>query len=246
MSSNTFSYDNAIAEEIVSRVNASSNFLHVSHSELKSRDWERESKKLLSAELHCTTLAEYHKQKKIPRGLRVHLRPTLFPSNTEYCTKFESIINKCSFDIIVLSIEFLQQSIKESQEKLTSIETQLVSTISADEWSELKKKTDTILEEHRKFLENTKRNKFVRDSEDYHLKKIYRWQWQGTSKGSDYSFPGYASSSSGSDRPNNYRNQRFFHRRGYRPGRRRPATYAEDEVPTDHSQTGIQTRSQTK
>ncbi|XP_044133459.1 alcohol dehydrogenase 1-like [Bufo gargarizans] len=245
MSLSTFSYENSTAEEIVSQVHTSSNFLHILPSEFRSRDWERESKKLIATELHCTTLAEYFKQKKIPRGLRVHLRPTLFPNNNEYCNKFESIINKCSLDIIVLSIEFLQKSIIDSKEKLTAIETQLVSTIPAEEWADLKQKTERILNDHQKYLETTKRNKFFRDSEDYQLQRVYRWQWQSSSTGNDYStYTGYASSSSGSERSTGYRNQRFFHRRGYRPGRRRPAAYAEEGEEVNRNTTGIQTRSQ--
>ncbi|XP_044162651.1 uncharacterized protein LOC122946857 [Bufo gargarizans] len=241
----TFAYDLTAAEKIVSEVTVSSDFLHVPHNEYRTRDWERESKKQISSELHCATLAEYYKHKRIPRGLRVHLRPTLFPSNTEYCTKFENIINKCSLDIIVLSIEYLQKAIQDSKEKLAAIESQLLSTTSTSEWSELKKKTDKILDEHRKYLENTKRTKFIRDTEDYQLNKVYRWQWQDSRTGYGYTpYTGYASSSSGSERSTTYRSQRFFPRRGYRQRRRN--TYAEDEVPMDPKPPGIQTRSQVK
>ncbi|CAJ0935589.1 unnamed protein product [Ranitomeya imitator] len=55
----------------------------------------RELGKKTSLELHYVTLAEYHKVKHIPRGLRGSLRPTLFQDKRDYCLKFEGILNKC-------------------------------------------------------------------------------------------------------------------------------------------------------
>ncbi|XP_044161170.1 uncharacterized protein LOC122945981 [Bufo gargarizans] len=210
MSASTFSYDTITADGIVSQITTPSEFLHISHSEFRTRDWERESKRLIASELHCVTLAECYKNGRIPRGLRVHLRPNLFPSNKEYCNKFETILNKCSMDIIVLSIEYLQKSISETRDKIATIEAQLVSTTSTQEWNDLKKKTEKILEDHRKYIEQTKRAKFTRDTEEYQLNRIYRWQWQESESHGYQQFGDYASSSSGSDRSSRRRPYRFF------------------------------------
>ncbi|CAJ0967912.1 unnamed protein product [Ranitomeya imitator] len=73
---------------IVSQVTACSDFLQVSGSEFKSRDLERESRHLVSLELHSITIAEYIKTQRIPRGLHVSLLSTLFQDNSEFCSKF--------------------------------------------------------------------------------------------------------------------------------------------------------------
>ncbi|XP_044154539.1 uncharacterized protein LOC122941387 [Bufo gargarizans] len=244
MSTSTFSYDTATADGIVSKVTASSDFLHISHSEVKTRDLEREHKKLIGSELHCATLAEYYKNALIPRGLRVHLRPNLFPSNKDYCEKFETILNKCSMDIIVLSIDYLQKSILESKDKIAAIETQLSATISPQELCDLKNQIEKTLDEHRKYIEQTKRSKYIRDTEDYQLHRVYRWQWQEQNTYGHYPNADYASSSSGSERPN-YRRQRFFNRRGNR-SRRKQRGYGGDDTLAETEIPSMQTRSQTR
>ncbi|CAJ0952199.1 unnamed protein product [Ranitomeya imitator] len=58
-------------------------------------------------------------------------------------------------------------AITETAQKITSIEEQLGSTLSSTEWQSLKTKTDKIIEDHRKALQDKKRSKFQRDSDDY-------------------------------------------------------------------------------
>ncbi|CAJ0920384.1 unnamed protein product [Ranitomeya imitator] len=123
MSSETYVYDDATGSTILSKIRSNTDFLHIPSKDIKTRDWEKERKRLISFDLHCATLGEYHRQGKIPRGLRCNLRPTLFADNEKYCTTFQKILNKCSFDIILLTIEYLQEAIKTTEEKITSIET---------------------------------------------------------------------------------------------------------------------------
>ncbi|CAJ0965286.1 unnamed protein product, partial [Ranitomeya imitator] len=97
MSFNTLSYGQAEAEEIISRVTIPGEFLHTPSEEIRSRDLERELRRKTALELHYV--------KRIPRGPRVSLRPTLFQDKPDFCQKFESILNKCCMDIIILTIE---------------------------------------------------------------------------------------------------------------------------------------------
>ncbi|CAJ0916235.1 unnamed protein product, partial [Ranitomeya imitator] len=103
---------------------------------------------------------EYHRQGKILRGLRCNLRPTLFADNEKYCATFQKILNKCSFDIILLTIEDVQEAIKSTEEKIESIETQLTTTLSNTEFATLKSKVDSILTTHQRTLEERKQTKF--------------------------------------------------------------------------------------
>ncbi|XP_069585010.1 uncharacterized protein [Ranitomeya imitator] len=176
MTTNTFAFDETTASRILSKITTSGDFLKIPAQEVRTRDYERERKRLTSYDLHATTLAEYHKLSRIPRGLRCHLRPTLFSDKPEFCEKFQSILNKCSLDIILLTIETLQTATTESTQKITSIEEQLCSTLSGTEWQSLKSKTDKIIEDHRKALQDKKRSKFQRDSDDYTQDRVYRWK----------------------------------------------------------------------
>ncbi|CAJ0921450.1 unnamed protein product [Ranitomeya imitator] len=176
MSSETYVYDDATGSTILSKIRSNMDFLHIPSKDIKTRDWDKERKRLISFDLHCATLGEYNRQGKIPRGLRCNLRPTLFADNEKYCTTFPKILNKCSFEIILLTIEYLQEAIKTTEEKITSIETQLTTTLSNTEFSTLKGKVDSILSTHQKTLEERKITKFQRDTEDYLTNKVYRWE----------------------------------------------------------------------
>ncbi|CAJ0919243.1 unnamed protein product [Ranitomeya imitator] len=176
MSTETYVYDDATGSTILSKIKTKTDFLHLPSKDAKSRDWEKERKRLIGYDLHCATLGEYHRQGKIPRGLRCNLRPTLFSENEKYCATFQKILNKCSFDIILLTIEYLQEAITTTEEKIESIETQLTSTLSSTEFTTLKGKVDSILTIHQKTLEERKRTKFQRDIEDYLTNNVYKWE----------------------------------------------------------------------
>ncbi|CAJ0951530.1 unnamed protein product [Ranitomeya imitator] len=176
MSTETYVYDDATGSTILSKIKTKTDFLHLPSKDAKSRDSERERKRLIGYDLHCATLGEYHRQGKIPRGLRCNLRPTLFSENEKYCATFQKILNKCSFDIILLTIEYLQEAIKATEEKIESIETQLTSTLNSTEFTTLKNKVDSILTVHQKTLEDRKRTKFQRDIEDYLTNNVYKWE----------------------------------------------------------------------
>lgn len=96
-------------------VTQTNDFLHIPSQELRTQDYEQASKRLIAHDLHCTTLAEYFRLNRNPRGLRSHLQPTLLKENYDFCQRFESILNKCSLDLMVLTIEFLQKSIQDTK-----------------------------------------------------------------------------------------------------------------------------------
>ncbi|CAJ0934575.1 unnamed protein product [Ranitomeya imitator] len=176
MSFSTLSYNQEEVSSIISQVTTPGTFLHTPSEELRTRDFERDLKRLTSLDLHCITLAEYHRVQRIPRGLRVPLRPTLFHDNTEFCTKFESILNKCSMDLIVLTIDFLQKEITDLKIRITATEQQLNNTLSSEDFKTLKTKLDHTTTELRDNLQARKRSKFLRDTEDYKNNQVYRWQ----------------------------------------------------------------------
>ncbi|CAJ0957048.1 unnamed protein product [Ranitomeya imitator] len=215
MSSETFAYDTATSTSILSQVSSANDFLKTPTQELRTRDYEKEKRKLISYDLHCITLAEYHKQGKIPRGLRCSLRPTLFSDNQDFCEKYKRILNKCSLDIIILTIKFLQKSIVETQENIKAIETQLTSTLSSAEWTKLKEKTDKVFTDHQKFLQERKRLKFQRDNDDYASNRVYKWSdstWQGNWRRQPYQRRSFSTDSDSSTNSNRSQGRLPTHR----------------------------------
>ncbi|XP_077122100.1 uncharacterized protein LOC143776524 [Ranitomeya variabilis] len=172
----TFSYNADETSCILARSTLSSDFLKIPLKETRGRDLERELRHFTNIELHCATHTEYLRVKRIPRGLRVPLRPTLFRDSPEYCITYEQILNKCSFDIITLTIEHLQKAITTSTEHIKTIEAQLSSSGTLEELRTLKEQITKNIEKHRPETEDRKRIKFNRDAEDYESNQIYKWQ----------------------------------------------------------------------
>ncbi|CAJ0968889.1 unnamed protein product [Ranitomeya imitator] len=173
MSSETFFYNADETAKIISKVTASGEFLHTSTQELKNRDLERETKRAINLELHTVTIAEYLRVQRIPRGLRVPLQPTFFKEDKEYCSKFEHILNKCSFDLMTLPLAHLQKNLDIVNTQIVTIENQLASTLTQEEFQAIKVKNQETLQAHHQDLEKKKRSKFLRDTEDYLQNRVY-------------------------------------------------------------------------
>ncbi|KAM4049659.1 uncharacterized protein ACNLHF_010448 isoform 1-T5 [Anomaloglossus baeobatrachus] len=175
--SNTFSYNTEETSTIISQTTTPGDFLLLPPKEAKGKEFEKESRHLINFELHCATLTEYLKAQRIPRGLRVSLRPTIFSEDAEYRKKFEQILNKCSLDLMTLTVDHLQRDIKKTQERIRNIEVQLeTANATVEEFNNFKHKIQSNLEQHRRDLENRKRSKFIRDADDYTQGRVYRWQ----------------------------------------------------------------------
>ncbi|XP_069610580.1 vomeronasal type-2 receptor 26-like [Ranitomeya imitator] len=85
-----------------------------------------------------------------------------------YVTLSTGILNKCSMDIMLLTIEYLQKEISEMDKQIEAIQLQLNNTLSSDKFESLKQKIDKTIDEFRNVLQDRKRSKFLRDTEDYH------------------------------------------------------------------------------
>ncbi|XP_075682937.1 uncharacterized protein LOC142651759 [Rhinoderma darwinii] len=252
MSNLTLSYNQEQMDNILSQVTTSRDFLQTPPTETRSRDLEKTSRRLINQELHSATLAEYIKVQRIPRGLRMPIRPTIFKENPEYCTKFEQILNKCSFDLMVLTVSFLQKNIADLRKEVTAAEQQLRTTLSLIDFTNFDEKLKTNLGIHRSEIENQKRRKFQRDLDDYQNNRVYKWQEGFTSVGMNARGHHWSSESSlsgsggeGSNfyqRGYNYNSHFLGRRRSRRPrrGRGEEANFVEDVNRT------MATRSQTR
>ncbi|XP_073399687.1 uncharacterized protein [Dendrobates tinctorius] len=225
MSSLTFSYNAEETSNIIAQSTLPSDFLRLPPKETRGRDLERTLRRCTNLELHCVTLTEYLKVQRIPRGFQVPLRPTLFSDSHDFCSRFEQIINKCSFDLITLTLEHLHLGITKCKEEISNIETQLASSTTTEEFNNLKTKSNGVIEQHRRDTETRKRNKFVRDTEDYEQNRVYKWR-ESFNSGNFNTHSNYRSatdiSSSGSDYERQTSSSHFLGQRRRSSKRRGP------------------------
>lgn len=118
-------------------------------------------------ELHEVTLAEYYNLQMIPRGLMVCLIPTLFTQNDDFKTKFAQIINKCSFDLITLMVQFLQQERSSLLQQMSDLETQLTELMKQEELTKINKSNKEKMVTFHKNIELWKQSKLENHRVDY-------------------------------------------------------------------------------
>ncbi|CAJ0933772.1 unnamed protein product [Ranitomeya imitator] len=180
MEPGVFNYTSEDAERILSGVMGDAAFLKTpSIIEMKKR-YENDSRRLITLQLHLTTLGQYYKEQKIPRGLRSNVRPNLFLDNPTFCTRFTMISNKYAMDVMLLNIEFLQGDIKKLQQNITEGEIKIKEIMKIEEWTIFKEKVDKDMYKFRGDLEETKRKKWSRDNGDYETGQVYAWQFDNS------------------------------------------------------------------
>ncbi|CAJ0925968.1 unnamed protein product [Ranitomeya imitator] len=217
MSSETFSFNATEAAEILSK-----RFSTNSYQRTQNRDLERESRRAVNLELHIITIAEYLRVQRIPRGLRVPLQPTFFREDKDYCTKFEHILNKCSADLMTLTLSYLQKNLDTVNAQISAIENQLTSTMPQEKFQELNTKNQEMLRLHRSELEKKKRSKFLRDTEDYLQNRVYQWRdvRRSTRRHSSLSSSGSTDSRPGTSNPSTSHSSFLGNIRGRQKGKR--------------------------
>ncbi|OCT74686.1 hypothetical protein XELAEV_18033673mg [Xenopus laevis] len=104
----TFVYSEADITRITGMIKPMDNFLSKPDAVTEFKELEKVKRKCVAFEVHQQTLVEYIKCNRIPRGLRSHLRPTMFARNESFCQKWETILNKCSLDLMVVIVEEIQ------------------------------------------------------------------------------------------------------------------------------------------
>ncbi|CAH2272931.1 Hypothetical predicted protein, partial [Pelobates cultripes] len=146
-------------------------------------NWLKERKKLLGYELHHYFLIEYQRLNRIPRALRINLRPAWFSTDKEFCAEFEGILKKCSLKLMALTMEQLVKEIEKCRAEIIRQEEALVKIFTADEWKSLKEKSEDQLNILRLEIGSKKLRKFMRDDEDYRKGKVYKWTEDAVTSG---------------------------------------------------------------
>ncbi|CAJ0965680.1 unnamed protein product [Ranitomeya imitator] len=176
MEPGTFNYTTEDEERILGNIEGDATFLKIPSATEMRNKYINDCKRLISSQLHLTTLGQYLKERKIPRGLRSNIRPNLFSSNTTFRNRFMMISNKYAMDVMLLNVEFLQIEVKKLQTSVGDTGKKLQDLLNKDDWTVFKDKVDKDMSKIRGELEETKRKKWIRDTGDYETGHVYAWQ----------------------------------------------------------------------
>ena len=126
-------------------------------------------------EMHGSTLSEYWRNKKIPRGLRIQKAPTIGKEDETFLKKWGEILNKCSLDLMLLIIEQVA-----TEAKAIKIEIDAQEKLIQEKFSSMYPNIDgSIKDEVAKYKEKLltiKLKKYKRDTEDYQNNRVYHWE----------------------------------------------------------------------
>lgn len=122
---------------------------------------------------HIVSLSDYWREGLIPRGLRISKFPSTYTEDATFKSKWESILNKCSSDLMLLLIQEGKKERERIQSLITNIESSGATTSEHQvPWQ------DSIRAEVLKLettIKDLKVRKFKRDTEDYQRGQVYRW-----------------------------------------------------------------------
>lgn len=128
----------------------------------------------MQLKMHGSTLSEYWRNKRIPRGLRIPKPPTLCKQNKQFLKKWSEILNKCSMDLMLLIVEQVSADVHETHEKIVLLEEKIKSTSHID-FDSLSSSIKLSTEKYRDYLKDIKLKKYKRDTEDYLRNEVYPW-----------------------------------------------------------------------
>ncbi|XP_041423394.1 uncharacterized protein LOC121395009 [Xenopus laevis] len=173
----TFAYDEADIGRILSKIDAV-NLL--STQDIVTTDTEKDlfnlRRKEIHTSLHVSSLAEYIKVKRIPRGLRLDIKPNLCAENNLLQQRWHEICNKCSQDLMLLTVETLTEKLVDIRTEVQKYKEQLLLEKGKDQAEKVISEQERALAKLRETIILRKRNKFERDARDYREGREYTWR----------------------------------------------------------------------
>lgn len=146
---------------------------NLSHDEHRIK-LERLYHKEIRLKMHGSTLSEYWRNKRIPRGLRIPKPPTLCKHNKDFLRRWSEILNKCSMDLMLLIVEQVSADVNENQANITMLEDEIKSIPQFD-FDSILASVKVSTEKYRDHLKEIKIKKYKRDTEDYLRNEVYPW-----------------------------------------------------------------------
>lgn len=127
--------------------------------------------------MHAVALSDHLRRKIIPRGLRIRKVPAFGLNNEEFLDRWCEILNKCSLDLMALTIQETTEQLQRTREEIREITSRLDKDITDTEHlTNLKKDIELLKEKRLAEIKVTKKQKFARDIEDYKQERVYFWR----------------------------------------------------------------------
>ncbi|XP_041439799.1 uncharacterized protein LOC121400545 [Xenopus laevis] len=139
------------------------------------KQFEATSRKELNLTLHLSTLTEYVKAARIPRGLRISLEPILCKNNKDFRDKWHQILDKCSLDLMTLTLQALQNEIQITTQEIHKIKCEIKTELTGEALTEYLNKVQVDLAILGESTIQRKLQKFRRDTLDYERDQVYTW-----------------------------------------------------------------------
>lgn len=171
---NTLSFTQEDADRILFPTSNMDNPVQHSTVELKIQ-FQRLREKETHLFLHGTTLSEYWRNKRIPRGLRIQKEPTIGKNDKTFVHQWGDILNKCSLDLMLLIVEHVSKEAKEVEVKISEHEVVMKEILGLN-FTAIDDAINQSIGKYRDFLQATKIKKYQRDTEDYQLNQVYAWE----------------------------------------------------------------------
>lgn len=138
-------------------------------------EWERLKRKEIDLDLHGVFLSDYYRAKRIPRGFRIHNVPTIGRSNPDFCKKWIGVLNRCSFDLMILVLEEVSGDLTKVRKACTALEVEHARLLKGESTTEMLGRIAAQVESYKQDLLSFKREKLRRVNEDYTNFRVYRW-----------------------------------------------------------------------
>lgn len=168
----TFEFSNEDAERIL--IPCETLGINMSSEEGKLR-LERLYQKETRLLMHGSTLSEYWRNKRIPRGLRIQKAPTIGKSNEDFTKRWGEILNKCSLDLMLLIIDHVSTDAQQVKTEIEILQEELQNKL-GHEFSSMESSIKDSLHKYKEKLHATKLKKYKRDTDDYLRKEVYEWE----------------------------------------------------------------------
>lgn len=140
-----------------------------------TRDLEDLKKRDTRLLWHSITLSEYWRVKRIPRGLRLKKIPSFGLDDPEFMQKWEKILNKCSLDLMLLTIEKTKMEREKTSTAIQQTEEKIKTQTNGDAEAILNK-INSDLKQFQVELQNYKIQKYETVAKDYAEGRIYDWR----------------------------------------------------------------------
>lgn len=174
-----FSYSNEQANSIIVTQSLLDGTTNSSGAEpdvsKKYFELKRMAEKEIKLHWSIVNLSDYWREGRIPRGLRIKKFPSFGIEDTDFRSKWEAILNKCSLDLILLIIEHSKKEKEAIQEKLNEIKVQISGMSNDDTKLPFENKLKQDLEKLTDWVRQQKIKKFKRDENDYKEDRVYKW-----------------------------------------------------------------------